>query len=78
VLQRLGEHIANALDRAVAAERRARATTDTELKRDNELLAQSWRLLARRFQFIESLEQFLIDSQGNRGSRPPEAPDEED
>jgi hypothetical protein len=78
VLQRLGEHIANALDRAAAAERRARATTDAELRQDNERMAQSWRALARSFQFVESLEQFLIDSQRNRASRPPKAPDEED
>jgi len=39
-------------------------------------MAQSWRKLARSFQFIESLEQFLIDSQRNRNLLPPKLPDE--
>jgi hypothetical protein len=66
VLQRLSEHIAKALERATAAERRAADVTDPELRLDNERLAQSWRFLARSFQFVESLEQFLTDSQRHR------------
>jgi len=77
VLQRLGDHIADALERAVAAERRARDATDAELRFDNERMAQSWRKLARSFQFIESLEQFLIDSQRHRNLLPPKLPNEE-
>jgi hypothetical protein len=77
LLQRLGEHIAKALERAAAAERRARDATDPELRLDNERMAQSWRKLAHSFQFVESLEQFLIDSQRNRNLLPPKPPDEE-
>jgi hypothetical protein len=77
VLQRLGEHIANALDRAAAADRRAQDAFDPELRLDNERMAESWRLLARSLQFVESLERFLIDSQRARGLLPPKAPDEE-
>jgi hypothetical protein len=72
VLQELGEHIAHALDCAVAAEPRA----DPQLKFDNERMARSWRRLARSFQFVESLEQFLIDSQKNRDQLPPKAPED--
>jgi hypothetical protein len=78
VLQRLDEHIANALERAAAAERRAADATDPELRLDNERMALSWRLLARSFQFVESLERFLIDSRKGRYLRQPTAPDEED
>jgi hypothetical protein len=74
VLQKLGEHIADAIERAEAAERRARDTIDPELRLDNECMARTWRLLARSFQFVESLEQFLIDSQTHRNLRPPETP----
>jgi hypothetical protein len=77
VLQRLSEHIANALDRAAAADRRAADTKDPELRLDNERMAQTWRLLARSFQFVESLEKFLIDSQRQRNLLPPEPPDSE-
>jgi hypothetical protein len=78
VLQRLDEHIANALERAAAAERRAADATDPELRLDNERMALGWRLLARSFQFVESLESFLIDSRKGRDLRQPKAPDEED
>ena len=77
VLQRLGVHIADALERAEAAERRARDAIDPALRLDNERMAQSWRRLARSYQFVESLEKFLIDSQRQRGLLPPRAPDEE-
>jgi hypothetical protein len=66
VLQKLDEHIANALEWARAADQRARDATDPQLQLDNERLAQSWRLLARSFQFVGSLEQFLIDSHRQR------------
>jgi hypothetical protein len=77
VLQKLGEHIANALERAAAAERRAVDATDSELRLDNERMADSWRLLARSFQFVESLQNFLVDSQMQRDLLPPEPPSSE-
>jgi hypothetical protein len=39
---------------------------------------KSWRVLARSFQFVESYEQFLVDSQKNRDSQSPNSLDEED
>ena len=41
---------------------------------DNERMAKSWRHLARSYQFVESLERFLLDSDKARSARPPEAP----
>jgi len=75
MLRKLGDHIANALERAAAAERRAHEVTDPELRLDNEQMAQSWRLLARGFLFVESLEQFLIGAQATeqRNLQPPES-----
>jgi hypothetical protein len=77
VLQKLGEHIANAFERAAAAEQRARETTDPEIRLDNESLARHWRMVARGFEFIASLEQFLLDSQRHRDLLPPEPPEQE-
>jgi hypothetical protein len=37
-------------------------------------MAQSWRRLARSFQFVESLEQFLLDSQRHRDLLAPRPP----
>jgi hypothetical protein len=77
VLQKLNGHIAIALERAAAAERRAAEAMDPELRLDNERMAESWRLLARSFQFVESLEKFLVDSPRQRNLLPPEPPDSE-
>jgi hypothetical protein len=74
VLQKLAEHIANALERAAAADQRASDAIDPVVRSDYERIAQNWRLLARSFEFVESLEQFLIDSQKQRNLLPPEAP----
>jgi hypothetical protein len=74
VLQRLGDHIAEALEYAAAAERRAADTADPELRRDNIRMAQNWRLLARSFEFVERLEQFLLESR--EGQNLPKPPDE--
>ena len=77
VLQKLNDHIVSALERAAAADQRAADATDPELRLDNERLAGSWRLLARSFQFVESLEKFLLDSQRQRNLLPPEPLDPE-
>jgi len=74
MLQKLSEHIATALERAAAADQRARAAAEPEYRLDNERMAESWRLLAHRFQYVESLEKFLIDSKLRRNLLPPEAP----
>jgi hypothetical protein len=76
MLQKLTEHIANALERAAEAEQRAADTPDPGLRADNQNIARSWRTLARSFEFVESLERFLIDAQTARDLLPPEPPDE--
>jgi hypothetical protein len=78
MLRQLGEHIANALERAAAAERRAMGAIDPKLRLDHEQIALSWRLLARSFQFVERLDSFLVNSRRGWGLRQPKAPDEED
>jgi hypothetical protein len=80
VLQRLGDHIANCFARAVDAERRATEAPNEALRADNELMAKTWRHLAGSYQFVESLERFLLDAEQARnaekakGARPPEPP----
>jgi hypothetical protein len=74
MLQRLGGHIADALKRAAEAERRAASATDPALREDNEMMARSWRTVARSFEFAESLEKFLLDSQKHRDLLPPKPP----
>jgi hypothetical protein len=74
VLQKLGDHIANCLARAEAAERRAAEFADEALRTDNEKMAQTWRHLARSYEFVESLERFLLDGEKARNARPPDHP----
>jgi hypothetical protein len=74
VLQRLGEHVADALKRAAEAERRAASATDPGIRADYEMIARSWRTVARSFEFAESLEKFLLDSQKHKDLLPPEPP----
>ena len=78
MLQKLGEHIADALGRATQAQARAETATDPRVRTDYEELARSWRLVARSFEFAESLEKFLLDSQRSRDLLPPPAPKEEE
>jgi hypothetical protein len=66
VLLKLSEHISNCLEHAATAEHRAQQSTDAATRRDNELLAQSWRHLARSYQFVESLQGFLSETGRNR------------
>jgi CheY-like chemotaxis protein len=60
MLQKLGEHIANCLMRAEAAERRASDAPDTAFRTDYEEVAKGWRQLARSYEFAESLKRFLL------------------
>jgi len=62
LLLKLSRHISSCLERAADAEERALQATDPAIGCDNELLAQSWRHLARSYQFVESLERFLSDT----------------
>ena len=44
--------------------------TDFVNRSDNELLAQSWRPLARSYQFVESLQRFFIRNGPQQENRP--------
>lgn len=66
MLLKLGSHISNCLERAVDAEHRAQESADAASRKDNELLAQSWRHLARSYEFVETLERFLSETNRNR------------
>ena len=73
MLLKLGAHISNCLDRAANAEDRALQSQDSVTRSDNELLAQSWRHLARSYELVESLERFLSDTDSYK-KIPPEIP----
>src|SRR5215469_947652 len=61
MLQKLGERIAECLQRADEAERCTSSEADAVTRADREQMAQTWRHLARSYEFVESLERFLLD-----------------
>jgi hypothetical protein len=75
VLQRLGDHIEACLKRASDAERRAVEVADPDLKADYLALAAQWTHLARSYEFAESLERFLLDSQKAKDALRPKSPE---
>jgi len=75
MLQKLSEHIASCLERAASADTRARDAVDDVMQADNELMASSWRHLAASYQFVESLERFLLDAEREKASHRPEHDD---
>ena len=73
MLLKLSEHISTCLERAASAEERALQMADPASRSDNELLAESWRQLARSYQLVESLNRFLSEPGRNKkGDLPPE------
>lgn len=69
MLQKLEDHITNCLERAAQAEQRAADATDPTLRADNEQMAEVWRHLAGSYQFVESLERFLLDAEKEKAKR---------
>jgi hypothetical protein len=77
MLQKLGDHITNCLARAEEAERRGLEISDPKAKAETERMAKAWRHLASSYEFIESLERFLLDGHVAKKAlpaRPPECP----
>ena len=77
MLQRLGDHIKACLKRASDAEGRAAEVADPDLKADYLALASQWTHLARSYEFSESLERFLLDTQKAKDALRPEPPEAE-
>lgn len=66
MLQKLGDHIKNCLERAEKCRAAATAaSSDAEMRAQLLDLAQQWQHVAKSYEFIESLERFLIDQQNH-------------
>jgi hypothetical protein len=74
MLQRLGLFIAEAYEHALDAEYQAATASTPTIRKEYETLARSWRMVARTFEFNESLEWFVIDRQRAKDTKPPEPP----
>jgi hypothetical protein len=63
MLQRLGDHISACLQRADQCRKAASSQTDEEVRRHLLDLEQQWQHVAKSYEFIASLERFLLDQQ---------------
>ena len=65
MLQKLGDHIAACRDRANTCMAASTTETDPRLRTQLVDLAQQWEHVAKTYEFVASLERFLIDQQNN-------------
>jgi hypothetical protein len=65
MLQKLGDHIKACLSRAEACKIAAEKTSDAEVRKHLTELGLQWEHVAKSYEFIESLERFLLDQQKN-------------
>jgi hypothetical protein len=66
MLQKLSDHVAECLARAADSERRAREANDPQLRQDLFDIARRWRHLAESYQFVESLDRFIVEQKSQR------------
>jgi hypothetical protein len=69
MLQKLSDHVTECIARATDTERRAHEATDSQLRQDLLDIARRWRHLAESYQFVESLDSFLLEQKSQRLSK---------
>jgi len=69
MLAELSDHVAECIARAADTERRAREATDSQLRQDLFDIAKRWRHLAESYQFVESLDRFIVEQKSHRASK---------
>lgn len=65
MLQKLGDHITACLKRADQCKAAAATATDAVVQSQLSDLEVQWRHVAKSYEFIASLERFLVDAQKN-------------
>ena len=76
MLQKLCDHIAEAHRRAAECEEAARNASDDEARTNLEQMGKAWARVAKAYEFVASLERFLIDAhKSGRPIRIEELPD---
>ena len=63
MLQKLGDHITACLKRADQCKAAGKAATDPVVQSQLSDLEVQWRHVAKSYEFIASLERFLVDAQ---------------
>ena len=66
MLHKLSDHVTECITRAAETERRAGEATDSRLQQDLFDTARRWRHLAESYQFVESLDRFIVGQKSQR------------
>jgi hypothetical protein len=74
MLQRLGDHISACLQRGDQCKEAAAQESDERVRSQLLDLERQWRHVAKSYEFIESLERFLVDQQKVTLAKAAEAP----
>jgi hypothetical protein len=78
MLQKLGDHISACLQRADDCKEAAAAETDERVRSHLLDMERQWRHVAKSYEFIESLERFLLDQQKHTLPKTGETPQRDD
>ena len=74
MLQKLSQQIAECYERAANCKRRAEQTTDTARKTELLDFERTWTHLAGSYEFVESLETFLLNARHHPTREPQHDP----
>jgi hypothetical protein len=74
MLQKLGDHINACLQRAEQCKDAAASETDERVRSQLLDMEQQWRHVAKSYEFIESLERFLLDQQNYTPAKATDTP----
>jgi len=66
MLHKSSDHVTECITRAAETERRAGEATDSQLRLDLFDIAKRWRHLAESYQFVESLDRFIVEQKSQR------------
>jgi hypothetical protein len=69
MLQKLSHHTGACMDRAADCRRRAEQTMDPAMKADLLDMESRWADVASHYEFVESLERFLLSARQHRETR---------
>jgi hypothetical protein len=68
MLLKLGDHVTDCHIRAAECEAQAREATNDGIKAEFLKMAKRWSHLARSYEFVETVERFLLDAHKKVGS----------
>jgi len=69
MLHKSSDHVTDCIVRATDTERRAREATDSQLRQDLLDIARRWRHLAESYQFVDSLDRFIVEYKPQRAGK---------